>query len=224
MARAGVWYTNNMSVKNCNIIGPKNFRRCNNLTIENTVFSDAQETLWNCNNVKLINSSAKGDYFAMNCTNMTIDGFTLNGNYSFDGAKNITISNSTLNSKDAFWNAENITVINCTIIGEYIGWNSKNLTFINCKIESNQGFCYIDNLVIKDSDLSGTDLAFEFSSVDATVNGDLISVLNPQSGIIKAEKIGELILEPSKIDINATTIECDSIGKVTDIPDYNALI
>ena len=89
-----------------------------------------------------------------------IKDFNLSGNYAFDGAKNVEVYNSRLLSKDAFWNCENVTVNNSVIIGEYLGWNSKNLTFIDCFIESNQGLCYVKNLVIRNSKVINTDLAF----------------------------------------------------------------
>ena len=162
MGRAGVWYTNNISVKNCAIEAPKNFRRCNGVTLENMSFPNAAETLWNCDNVAVANVSAKGDYFAMNSKNMTIDGLTLYGNYSFDGVENVVV-NSKLLSKDAFWNSKNVTVYDSFISGEYLGWNAENLTLVNCTIESLQGLCYIDKLVMKDCKLLNTTLAFEYS-------------------------------------------------------------
>lgn len=224
MARAGVWYCNNVSVSNSIVEAPKNFRRCNNLSLNNVTFTNASETLWHCNNVNLKNITVKGDYFAMNCSNMVIDGLTLDGNYSFDGVRNLTIKNSHLISKDAFWNTENVTVENCFITGEYIGWNAKNLTFINCTIESLQGLCYIDNLVMRNCKLFNTNLAFEFSTVDAEVSGDIISVLNPSGGIIKAEHIGELIIEKDVVDPTAAKIICSSIDKTSDKADYDALM
>lgn len=216
MARAGVWYTNNISVTNSLIEAPKNFRRCDNLSLDNVTFTNAAETLWSCSNVHLNKVTVRGDYFAMNCSDMVIDGLVLDGNYSFDGVKNATIRNSQLISKDAFWNSENITVENCFITGEYLGWNAKNLTLINCTIESLQGLCYIDNLVMKNCRLFNTNLAFEYSTVNADVTGDIISILNPTSGIIKAEHIGELILEKDKINPEATNIICSSIDKTSD--------
>ena len=65
------------------------------------------------------------------------------------GAKNVEIHNAKMLSKDAFWNSENVTVYDSFISGEYLGWNAKNLTLVNCTIESLQGMCYIDNLVMK---------------------------------------------------------------------------
>ena len=130
MGRAGIWYTNNISVTDTVIEAPKNFRRCDGVSLENVSFANAAETLWNCQNVTLRNVTAKGDYFAMNCYDVEVDGLKLVGNYSFDGAKNVTVRSSTLLSKDAFWNCENVTVYDSFISGEYLGWNSKNITLI----------------------------------------------------------------------------------------------
>lgn len=206
MARAGVWYTNNILVENAMIEAPKNFRRCTGLTLKNVDFYDAMETLWSCKDVTLNQVSAKGTYFAMNSENMKIDGLKLDGDYSFDGCKNVEIQNSTLLSKDAFWNSDNITVKDSFICGEYLGWNARNLTLINCTIESLQGMCYIDNLVMKNCKLINTTLAFEYSSVDVEIKGDVTSVINPSGGTIQADSIGELILQKDKVDVTKTKI------------------
>lgn len=218
MARAGVWYTNNITVENAFIEAPKNFRRCKDLSLKNVDFFNAQETLWSCDKVKMENVTAKGDYFAMNSCDMTISNLKLDGNYSFDGCKNIEIRDSVLLSKDAFWNSENITVYNSFISGEYLGWNAKNLTLINCTIESEQGMCYIDNLVMKDCKLINTTLAFEYSSVEAEINGTVDSVMNPTSGTIKADSIGTLIIQDDLIDPAKTKIICDVIKEKRNEP------
>ena len=214
MGRAGVWYTDDINVEDSIVAGPKNFRKCKNLTLKNVTFPDAQETLWWCRNVNMDNVKAKGNYFAMNTDNITVDGLELVGNYSFDGCKNVEVRNSKLISKDAFWNTENVTVYDSFITGEYLGWNAKNLTLINCTIESLQGLCYIDNLVMKNCKLVNTTLAFEYSSVDAQINGRVDSILNPTSGQIKADHIGELTIEKDKVDPEKTRIICNDIAKV----------
>ncbi|MBO5472794.1 MAG: DUF3737 family protein [Lachnospiraceae bacterium] len=208
MARAGVWYTDRIRVEDSAIEAPKNFRRCHDVTLRNVSFANAAETLWSCDGVTMEQVTAKGDYFAMNSQNMVIRGLTLYGNYSFDGAKNVEIHNSRLLSKDAFWNSENVTVYDSFISGEYLGWNAKNLTLVNCTIESLQGMCYIDNLVMKNCQLLNTTLAFEYSSVDAEITGKIDSVLNPTSGVIRADEIGELTIEQDKVDPAKTKIIC----------------
>lgn len=205
-ARAGIWYANNLTMENIIVEAPKNLRRVNNASLENVTFPNASETLWNCNNIQMKNVSAKGDYFGMNCTNLEADNFTLVGNYSFDGAKNMSIRSSKLLSKDAFWNSENVTVYDSFISGEYLGWNARDLTLINCTIESLQGLCYIDNLIMKNCKLINTTLAFEYSSVDAEITNKVDSVLNPSDGTIKAKEIGNLIIEKDKVDPSKTKI------------------
>lgn len=208
MARAGVWYTDHIMVENAVIEAPKNFRRCHGVTLKDVSFPNASETLWNCENVRMENVTANGDYFAMNCQDMELDGFTLTGNYSFDGTKNVVIRNAKMLSKDAFWNSENVTVYDSFISGEYLGWNARNLTLINCTVESLQGMCYIDNLVMKGCKLINTTLAFEYSSVEAQIDSKIDSVMNPASGTIRADHIEELILEKDKIDPEKTKIIC----------------
>ena len=206
MARAGIWYTDQISVKDTLYEAPKGFRRVNGLTLENVDLPHAEETLWHCKDVVMSNVVAKGDYFAMNCSDMKLDGFRLVGNYCFDGCRNVEVHHAKMLSKDAFWNCDNVTVYDSYICGEYLGWNSKNITFVNCVIESLQGMCYMENLVIKNCKLLNTTLAFEYSTVDVEVDGTIESVKNPSAGVIKAEKIKELILEEQEIDPSQTTI------------------
>ena len=206
-ARSGIWYTEGVSLEGCTVDAPKTFRRCKGVTIKNSTLSSAEETLWNCKDIIIENTSASGDYFGMGVENAKLSGFSISGNYLFDGGKNIEIENSRLISKDAFWNAENVTVRDSVIVGEYLGWNSKNVRFINCTIESNQGMCYIDNLVLENCKLINTDLAFEYSSVDATLVGSVDSVKNPKSGVIRADSIGEIILDERVIDPEKIIIE-----------------
>ena len=53
MARSGVWYTEHMTVDDSMIWGPKNFRRCKDITIRNTSLPDAAEMLWSCSRIRL---------------------------------------------------------------------------------------------------------------------------------------------------------------------------
>ena len=208
MARAGVWYTDNIEVDRALIEAPKNFRRCDGVKLKHVNFVNAEETLWNCKNIEMTDVQARGDYFAMNCENIEIQNFELVGNYSFDGVKHMTMKNAKLLSKDAFWNTDQVTVYDSFVSGEYLGWNAKNLTLINCTVESLQGMCYIDNLVMKNCKLINTTLAFEYSTVEADICSHIDSVINPTSGTITADSIGELILEKDRIKPELTRITC----------------
>ncbi len=216
MARAGIWYVDNISVTDTVIEAPKNFRRARGIVLKNVSFPNAAETLWNCQDIEMDQVTARGDYFAMNCKNVAARDFTLVGNYSFDGGGNIEIHHSRMLSKDSFWNAENVTVYDSFISGEYLGWNSRNITLINCTVESLQGMCYIDNLVMKNCRLINTSLAFEYSQADVEIVGQVDSVFNPKGGIIRADRIGELIMDGRKVRIDQTKIEAGEIEKTSD--------
>lgn len=209
-ARSGIWYTHHISIDNSVIEAPKTFRRASDIQLNHVNMPLALESFWNCRDIKLHHVQARGDYFGMNSENIEIDHLELTGNYCFDGAKNIEVRNSKLISKDAFWNCENVTVYDSVIIGEYLAWNSKNITFVNCTIESLQGLCYIENLKMINCQMMNTTLAFEYSSVDVEINSHIDSIMNPTSGIIKAQSIGEVIMDKTKIDPHLTKIMIDN--------------
>ena len=206
MARSGIWYTDGIEMSNIDSAAPKTFRRSKNIRLSDCRFTNAAETMWDCSDISMSEVEIVGDYFGMHSENVVATHLVVNGNYIFDGGKNIEISDSYLNSKDAFWNTENVVVRNSTIIGEYLGWNSKNVTFIDCKIESNQGMCYMDGVKLVNCELVNTDLAFEYSTVDAEITTSVDSVKNPISGKIHARSIGELILEREFINPESTKI------------------
>ncbi|KRL67471.1 DUF3737 family protein [Companilactobacillus versmoldensis] len=211
MSRSGIWYTDDISIKNSTLQAPKLFRRSNNIDLQNVHFADAEETMWTCNNIKMDHVQAAGDYFGMNSENIYVDNSSFVGNYIFDGAKNIEVHNSTFVSKDAFWNCDNVTVYDSTINGEYLAWNTKHIHFITCTIESDQGLCYIDDLKMDNCKLLRTDLAFEYcSNIDAEINSDVMSIKNPISGRIHAQSVGKLIFDDPDIDRNKTMITLDT--------------
>lgn len=66
---------------------------------------------------------------------------------------------------------------------------------------------------MKNCRLLNTTLAFEYSTVDVEIKGKVDSVMNPAGGIIRADSIGELILEKDKIDLEKTEIICTDIAR-----------
>lgn len=196
-ARAAIWYSRNLAMSSTVVEAPKMFREVDGLELTDVKLPNAAETLWHCHNVRLRNVEANGaDYIFMHCQNVEIDNLTLNGNYSFQYCKNVTIRNSVLNTKDAFWNTENVTVIDSVLNGEYLAWYSKRLTLINCQIIETQPLCYAQDLKLRGCRMApDADLAFEYSEVDAQIEGRVTSVKNPTSGHIVADSIGEIILD-----------------------------
>ena len=106
------------------------------------------------------------------------------------------IHSSEIHAKDSFWHAENVTVYDSYIEGQYLGWYSNNLKFINCRIAGTQPFCYAQNLVFENCTMDDDcDLSFEYSSVQATIKGNIHSIKNPLDGSITADSIGEIIID-----------------------------
>ena len=203
MSRSGLWYVENGEFINCDIIAPKEFRRSKHISIKDSIFHDAKETLWECEDVRLENVKATGDYFLMNSKNIEIHNFTLEGNYFADGGENIKVYDSTLHSKDSFWNCKNVYCENCTIEGEYLGWNTENLTLVNCTIISHQGLCYISHLVLKDCKILNSDLILEYCrDIQANILSPLGSIKNPISGTIYCDSYEEWIQDDERIDLN----------------------
>ena len=196
-ARAALWYSKHLDMRDTLVEAPKMFRDMEDLSLTNVSLPNAAETLWHCKGIRLENVEADhADYIFMHCQDIEIDHFKLNGNYSFQYARNIVIRNSTLNTKDAFWNTENVTVYDSTISGEYLGWHSHNLRLVNCHIEGTQPLCYAHNLVLENCTFGpDADLAFEYSEVQADVKGHITSVKTPRTGCIQAGSIGEIIID-----------------------------
>ena len=205
-ARSGPWYVDTATLKRVLIAAPKTFRYSKHLTLEDVDIPDASETLWWCDDVTLSRVSVRGDYFGMNSSHIKANDLKITGNYAFDSGHDIEITNSKLLSKDALWNCHDVVVRDSILIGEYLGWNSRNLTFIDCIIESLQGLCFIENLVMRNCRLLNTTLAFEYSTVDAELIGGIDSIINPTSARITADSIGDVTLDPTRIDPAATII------------------
>ena len=206
-ARSGIWYSKDLNFSDCVFDAPKNFRKSFGIKLKNVRFANALETLWNCEDIELIDVSAKGDYFAMNALNLKAFELEICGNYCFDGAKNLVIKNSKLISKDAFWNCENVVVEDSFIVGEYLGWNSKNLSFKNCVISSLQGLCYVENLSLDECKFIDTSLAFEYSSVKGSINSSIKSIINPNLAKINVLKVEELILDKNRVNLDKIDIK-----------------
>lgn len=194
LTRAPLWYSDNGTITDCNIVGIKCLRECKDITVNNSNISSC-EFGWKCKSVYITNSTIDSVYFLFESKNVEIDKLTMTGKYSFQYMKNLRITNSTLDTKDAFWHSKNIVVENSVVKGEYLGWFSENLTFVNCKIIGTQPLCYCKNLKLIDCEMTDTDLSFEYSDVEASVKGHIVSVKNPKSGTIIADSVGEIIRE-----------------------------
>lgn len=200
-ARSSLWYSSNLKMTNCMVDAPKMFRRMKGIEVENCKFPNALETFWDCSDIRLKDVEiAKADYLFMHSENIRIDNYRQDGNYSFQYAKNVEIHNAVINSKDAFWESENVTVYDSEINGEYLAWYGKNIRLVRCHLTGEQLLCYVDGLILEDCTFGDdANLLFEYSTVDAKIEGDVVSIKNPTSGIIEvAGKVGEIIIDENQ--------------------------
>lgn len=203
--RASMWYSRRGRLNSCELYGVKALRECEDITLSHFT-AVSGEFGWRCRQIKIDNSEITGEYFLFESKDIEIDSFTLRGKYSFQYTQNVEICNSTLNTKDAFWHAKNVTLRNCTVSGEYLGWYSEGLTLINCHISGTQPLCYCKGLTLIDCTTEGCDLSFEYSEVDASIKGGILSVKNPLSGRIVADSIGEIVTDGSVRECNCEIV------------------
>ncbi len=212
--RAALWYDSNISIDGCVMNGIKALRECESVSLSDSRII-SPEFLWKCKDVKINNVSLASEYPLFECRNVTIDGLKMKGKYSFQYVENMTIANSELDTKDAFWHSKNVTVADSVVKGEYLGWYSENLKFVGCRIIGTQPLCCCKGLVLEDCTMEGTDLSFERSEVNAVINGRIDGVKNPVSGSIRADEIGDLLIETAYVNEGSTDIRCNRIIKET---------
>ena len=205
--RAALWYTSNAKITSSKLHGIKALRECKNINVKNTSI-DSPEFGWRCNKVSLDNCKLiNTDYLFFESKNISLNKVNMKGKYSFQYVENLSIENSIIDTKDAFWHAKNVTVKNSTVKGQYLGWYSEDLTLINCKIIGTQPLCYCKKLKLVNCTMEKTDLSFEYSDVNASIKGTVLSIKNPKSGKIVVDKVKEIVLSDSVIKTNCKIIE-----------------
>ncbi|MDE6227162.1 MAG: DUF3737 family protein [Muribaculaceae bacterium] len=210
-ARAALWYSRNLVMKDTQVDAPKMFREMDGIVLRNVNIPDGEETLWHCSNIDAENVDIrKADYLFMHSHHIRIDGWYQEGNYSFQYCRDVEIRNAKIHSKDAFWGTENVTVYDSELTGEYLGWHSRRLRLVRCRISGTQPLCYARDLILEDCVFApDCDLAFEDSEVQATILSPVTSIKNPKTGQIKAQSVGELIIDENSKAIDPVKIITD---------------
>ena len=201
LTRAAIWYAKKGTLTNCILHGIKAVRECSDILIDSCDIV-SPEFGWKSNDITVNNSQIEAEYLFLDSCNVKLNNVKMKGKYSFQYINGLDIKDSYLDTKDAFWHSKNVTVTNSTVKGEYLAWYSDNLTLINCKIIGTQPLCYCTNLTLINCTMENTDLAFEYSDVNADIIGNILSVKNPRSGKIVADSVGEVILGDTAMDCN----------------------
>lgn len=206
--RAPLWYCSDGSVSFTEVNGVKCLRECDDVALDGCRI-ESPEFGWKCRNVTMKGCGLVSEYMFLDSTGIDITSSMLRGKYSFQYCSGVNIRDSTINTKDAFWHSRDVTVEDCEVTGEYLGWYSENLTLVRCHIKGTQPLCYCRNLRLVDCTMEDTDLAFEYSDVEADVRGHIDSVKNPRSGRIRAGSIGEVVLGDQVMDCDCEIVTDD---------------
>lgn len=212
--RAALWYDEDVSVSDTKLHGIKAFRECRNVSLKNCdIISD--EFGWFTDDITLENCTAESKYFLMKNHGVRAKNLEMSAKYSLQYIEDGLFEDCVIDSKDAFWHAKNVTVKNSVLGGEYLAWYSENLTFENCRIIGTQPFCYCKNLTLINCEMVDCDLAFERSSVQATITTPVVSIKNPLAesrislpaagSIIRdiPEATGEIVVENASESLSA---------------------
>lgn len=191
--RAALWYDEDVTVTDTKLHGIKAFRECRNVSLKNCdIISD--EFGWFTDDITLENCTAESKYFLMKNHGVRAKNLEMSAKYSLQYIEDGLFEDCIIDSKDAFWHAKNVTVKNSVLGGEYLAWYSENLTFENCRIIGTQPFCYCKNLTLINCEMVDCDLAFERSSVQATITTPVVSIKNPLAeSRISLPAVGEII-------------------------------
>ena len=203
--RAPIWYSRDGVITDSELNCIKAVRECQNIKISDCTIA-SEEFGWKCSGITLNDSTIHAQYLFLDSRDVVLDKVKMSGKYSFQYMENLTIRNSVLDTKDAFWHSKNVTVTDSVVKGEYLGWFSESLTLVNCKISGTQPLCYCKNLRLVNCTMEETDLAFEYSDVEATIEGHVDSIKNPKSGSITVDSVGEVIMEDAVMDCTGKVI------------------
>lgn len=205
LTRAAIWYACDATISDSVLGGIKAVRECSNISLKNCEIN-SQEFGWKSQGITLTDTEITSEYLFLDSKDVTLNNVKMKGKYSFQYMENLEISDSILDTKDAFWHSKNVTVRNSIVKGEYLGWFSEGLTLVNCKIIGTQPLCYCKNLKLVNCTMEDTDLAFEYSEVDADIHSHVLSIKNPKSGKIIVDSLGEEIWDDPVMECNGEIV------------------
>lgn len=191
--RAALWYGDHIEIEKTKMHGIKALRECNDIVIKDCQINSS-EFGWMSRNIQVKDAKAISEYFMMRAENVRFENVEFTGKYSFQYLKDAYFENCVLDTKDVFWHSENVWVRNSVVKGEYLAWYSHGLVLENCKIIGTQPLCYCEDLKLINCEMIDTDLAFEKSTVKATIKNSVLSIKNPKEGEIIVPAVKEIIM------------------------------
>ena len=196
LARAALWYAEDVGFFETKILSVKFLRECRGIALSNVVI-EGDEFAWKSSSIKIAGASVRSMYSFLDSAKIEASDMKLDGKYSLQYIRDSRFENCSFFGRDAFWHAKDVTIVDSTLEGEYLAWYSENLTLIRCRIASHQPLCYCKNLRLVDCTFGPeSDLAFENSEVNGNVIGPVPSIVNLGSGEIRVGKGTSVVEEP----------------------------
>lgn len=195
--RSALWYCDHLVMKDTVIDAPKMFREMDHLTLQHVEINDADETFWHCSDINLSDVKLKGGtYPFMFAHNVYADGLQSDAKYVFQYASNVELHNAHIITKDAFWESDNVTIYDSVLDGEYLGWHAHHMRLVNCHISGTQVLCYAHDLVIEHCTFDPScDRMFEYSDLEADIDGEITNIKNPRHGHIIVDRIHSITID-----------------------------
>lgn len=214
LCRAALWYSRHVEITGTKLHGIKTLRECADVTVRDCDLISS-EFGWSVRGITMEHCTAKSEYFMMRSSDLHFTDVTFQGKYSFQYIERGIFENCRFDTKDAFWHARHVVVRNSVVKGEYLAWYCEDVTFENCTIIGTQPLCYCKGLRLINCEMIDTDLCFEKSEVEASINTPVVSIKNPRSGHITAPSVGEIIRDDPESTAEITCSERGAVQKIS---------
>ena len=195
--RSALWYSDHLTMKDTVIDAPKMFREMSHLKLENVVINDADEVFWRCDNLRIRNLKLHdGTYPFMFSHDIEIDGLDSDSKYVFQYVRNAVIRKRAHHHKRrAMGNAQ------CHRVRLRAQRRVSRLAFAQSapgQLPHNRRTAALlcprpcaRKLHLRPD----CDRAFEYSTLEADIHGNIINIKNPISGHIVADEIGSVTID-----------------------------
>lgn len=145
-SRAPLWHGAYLDLVDCDIAGNSALRGCAEVSLEGCdVVSD--EFGWECDRVRLANSSVRGDRALLLSTHLKLEGVRLMGPRALQGVRDVVIERCEIDSDEAFDHACGIVVRDSVLRGSGIGRHARDVRLERCTIIGDEPFSQAKNVV-----------------------------------------------------------------------------
>ena len=165
----------NIIIEDTNIILNYCIWHGHNISLYKTILDASnRSTIWNCQNIEIVNCKINGVKSCRNCSNLILKDCIINSEdfgWKCEGVKiinckisgvtsfldnyNVTVNGTEFNSKYMLQYSDNITIHDTTINSKDCFWHGKNIYCKNCKFFGEYLGWYTENCVFENCHIDG---------------------------------------------------------------------